>query len=61
MQSGPAFCQYYLNDTIKILDGAGKMSLHIEGADLDTQLYLSRLRETLIDCYTSIVHGVTES
>lgn len=54
------FTSNYMVDALKILESAAKQSLRTEIADgdEDTLAYLLSLRETLIECYTTIVHGV---
>ena len=57
------FTSAYITDVLKILQSASKMSLGISGYESDDELmtYLSKLRQTLIECYTTIVHGVKQS
>ena len=58
-----AFTSNYLEDVLKILESACRLSLTTNDylADEDMLEYLDRLRETLIDCYTTLVHGVKQS
>jgi len=62
MNSGDVFSQQYLPDVLKILESASQQSLTIAGSaddDADLVQYLIQLRETLVECYTTIIHGVT--
>ena len=64
MNSGEIFSQQYLPEVLKLLESAAQQSLTIANiVDDDVELagYLVQLRETLVECYTSIVHGVTEA
>jgi len=58
-----AFTQNFQIDVLKILDSACKQSLSVSAFsdDEDMLKYLSQLRETLVDCYTSLIHGITMS
>lgn len=58
-----AFTRNYLADVLKILESASKLSLQVSNFSDEEEMmnYLATLRETLVDCYTSIVHGVTTS
>jgi len=60
MNAGSAFTSTYIGDVLKIMQSASNQSLTIVNFDEDEDLatYLTQLRETLIDCYTSIVHGI---
>jgi hypothetical protein len=51
-----------LNDVLKILESASKLSLQKvkEEDDSDLFAYLIQLRETLVESYTTIVHGVNQ-
>lgn len=48
---------------LKILESASAQCLTVANADEDPELalYLVQLRETLVECYTTIVHGVTHT
>ena len=64
MNSGEGFSQQYLNDVLKILESAAQQSLTVAGSyeeDPDLYSYLIQLRDTLVECYTTIVHGVTQA
>ncbi len=63
MNSGEAFAVMYLDSVLRILESAAKMSLQTVRAEDDPDLsaYLNQLRDTLIDCYVTIVHGVGNS
>jgi hypothetical protein len=63
MNCGKAFTHNYLGDVLKILESAAKQSLQSSSFDGDDEMatYLKQLRETIVECYTSIVHGVTIS
>jgi hypothetical protein len=60
MNAGETFCQQFLPDVLKILENAASKSLTSvkESEDIDLAEYLNHLRETLVECYTTIVHGV---
>jgi hypothetical protein len=62
MNSGDSFNQTYLLDVLKILESAAQQSLAVLGPDEDEDLhrYLNELRSTLVECYTTIVHGVNQ-
>jgi uncharacterized protein YutE (UPF0331/DUF86 family) len=62
MNAGENFTTQYLNDVLKILESASKLSLQKvkEEDDSDLFAYLIQLRETLVECYTTIVHGVNQ-
>jgi hypothetical protein len=62
MNSGDSFNQTYLLDVLKILESAAQQSLAVLSADEDEELhrYLNDLRSTLVECYTTIVHGVKQ-
>lgn len=62
MNGGDAFNQAYLVDVLKILESAAQQSLAILGSDEDEELhrYLNDLRSTLVECYTTIVHGINK-
>lgn len=53
------FTQKYLSDVLKILNSASRSSLMTTSDDEEMRTYLVSLREALVDCYTSVVHGVT--
>ena len=61
MNAGEPFSQQYLQDVLKILESAAKQSVNVvkEEDDSDLAHYLVKLRETLVECYTTIVHGTT--
>ena len=63
MNCGNAFTHNYLADVLKILESAAKQSLQSSSFEDDDEMstYLKQLRETIVECYTSIVHGVTTS
>ena len=63
MNAGEAFVNMYLEEVLKILESAAKLSLQrvTYDADEDLATYLNSLRETLVECYTTIVHGVNQS
>lgn len=54
------FTSTYLDDVLKILESASKQSLQIKMFEEDEDMlnYLAELRDTLVECYTTIVHGV---
>jgi len=58
-----AFTSNYLSEVLKILDSASKLSLTAAANQDDPDMleYLEKLRETLVECYTTIVHGVKQS
>jgi|LauGreDrversion4_2_1035121.scaffolds.fasta_scaffold825089_1 hypothetical protein len=62
MNGGDAFNQAYLVDVLKILESAAQQSLAVLGSDEDEELhrYLNDLRSTLVECYTTIVHGINK-
>ena len=48
---------------LKILNSASRSSL-VSGADYedeDVRSYLAQLRDCIIECYVSIVHGVSQN
>jgi len=54
-----AFVQTYLEEVLKILESACKLSTSTTAVkDEDLLKFLETLRETLVECYTTIVHGV---
>lgn len=59
MHAGSPFTQKYLTDVLKILESASKMSIQTvtKEEDPDLAAYLILLRENLVECYTTIVHG----
>lgn len=63
MHCGTCFAVTYLEEVLNILESAAKMSLAVVRKSDDQALYeyLITLRETLVECYTTIVHGITES
>ncbi len=63
MNSGQIFVANYLASVLKILESAAKLSLQSVTPEEDPDLfaYLNKLRETLVECYTTIVHGVNQS
>lgn len=62
MHAGEAFCVQFLPEVLKILENASQKSLmNISKAeDEDLYNYLKNLRDTIVVCYTTIVHGVNE-
>ena len=62
MNAGEAFSHHYLLDTLKILESAAKLSLQVVYPEQDEDLanYLVQLRETIVESYTTIVHGVND-
>ena len=63
MNSGDAF-HYYVADVLKILESASQQSLVQPSQiseDPDLADYLVQLRDTLVETYTTIVHGVTQA
>ena len=74
MNNGEVFVANYMQDSLRILESAAKVSLknvtkvsptrgptaHQE-EDEDLHDYMEQLRDALIECYTAIVHGVSES
>jgi len=62
MNAGESFCVQFLPDVLKILESASQKSLTYvrESDDEDLARYLTHLRETLVECYTTIVHGVND-
>ena len=63
MNASNAFISQYLEDVLRILESASAQSLSTSQFLEDEEMldYLQRLRETLIECYTTIVHGVKQS
>lgn len=63
MNAGEAFCVQFLPDALKILESAAAKSLTYvkESEDADLAEYLKKLRETLVESYTTIVHGVNDN
>lgn len=63
MNCSLAFISNYLLDVLKILESATRQATDVSpySDDEDMLEYLSKLRETLIECYTTIVHGVKQS
>ena len=63
MNCGSEFASKYLQETLRMLDSASKLSLKVVSESEDEYMaeYLKELRDTLIECYTSIVHGITLS
>ncbi len=63
MNSPSTFISSYLEDVLKILSSAANLSLSTQQFldDEDMLDYLQRLRDSLIECYTTIVHGVKQS
>jgi hypothetical protein len=63
MNAGQTFTHLYLDSTLKILESASKLSLQRVTVDEDADLaaYLNNLRDTLVEAYTTIVHGVNQS
>ncbi len=62
MNCSTCFSQRYLAQSLSILDNAAQKSiLVVEGEDEDIVDYKRKLRETLVDCYTSIVHGISQN
>lgn len=61
--SGAAFCQNYMEETLKIFESACALSLQTSEFqnDPDTLEYLAELRLNLIEGYTTITQGVQES
>ncbi len=59
MYAGDSFTEKYLNDTLIILDSAAKQSLSkgVASNNDDSEIY-DELRNTLIECYTTVVNGV---
>lgn len=62
MSAGEAFCVQFLPEVLKILENASKKSLMNvkKSDDEDLYNYLVNLRDTLVVCYTTIVHGVND-
>ncbi len=62
MNAGESFCIQFLPDVLKILESAAAKSLTYvrEEDDADLAEYLKKLRETLVESYTTIVHGVND-
>ncbi|CDW87040.1 importin subunit beta-1-like [Stylonychia lemnae] len=60
MCAGQQFSNNYLIDTLKILESASKQSLSSvsDDADPDLYTYLRQLRVQIVECYTTVVHGV---
>jgi hypothetical protein len=63
MNCSLAFTSNYLQDVLTVLDSAARQSVNTKDFydDPDILDYLTKLRETLIECYTTIVHGVKQS
>ena len=63
MNCGTTFTNAYIADVLKILESASKQSLTVVTYDEDEEMaqYLQQLRETLVECYTSLVHGIQAS
>ena len=63
MHAGEPFTSSYLVDVLRILESAAKQSAQVVTRDEDPDLaiYLNSLREALVECYTTIVHGVSQS
>jgi hypothetical protein len=62
MNAGDAFSHIYLQDTLKILDSACKLSLQTVDPlkDEDLASYLAELRETIVETYTTLMSGVKD-
>ena len=58
-----SFCQYYLQDALKIMQEAAAVSVSVAdyANDEDTLLYLEELRVALVDAYSPITQGVLDS
>lgn len=63
MNCPQGFISNYLVDVLKIMDSASKLSLTTANylGDEDMMEYLEKLRETLVECYTTLVHGVKQT
>lgn len=61
MHCGEVFASRYLEEVLVILATAAQMSLTPVRKSDDESLYsyMISLRETMVECYTTIVHGVT--
>jgi len=62
MNSGSYFMEDYLDETMKILESACKLSTQmvLEDDDQDLYLYLDNLRTSLVECYVTIVQGIED-
>ena len=62
MQAGDAFSHAYLQDLLKVLESACKLSLTTVDPlkDEDLSTYLVQLRETIVECYTTLMSGVRD-
>ena len=62
MQAGDSFSNLYLQDTLKILESACKLSLRTVDPvkDEDLNKYLVELREAIVECYTTLMSGVRD-
>jgi len=62
MSCGDYFSENYLKDVLKILESAALQSLTGVSIEENEDLYhyLIELRSTLVECYTTIVHGVNQ-
>ena len=60
MNCSGAFNERYLSESLNLLDSAAKKSIIVESnEEVDIIAYKAKLRETLVDCYTSMVHGIS--
>ena len=61
--AAPSFCQFYLEDSLKIMQTACDISVNIAAfaQDEDTLIYLEELRVALVDAYSPITQGVIDS
>jgi hypothetical protein len=61
MHCGDGFAVSYLEEVLVILASAAKQALTpvLKSDDENLFSYMIQLRETLVECYTTIVHGVT--
>ena len=62
MQAGDSFSNLYLQDTLKILESACKLSLRTVDPfkEEDLNKYLVELREAIVECYTTLMSGVRD-
>ena len=46
---------------MKILESASRLAVSSVDNDEDMEEYLENLRDTLVECYVSLVHGIKTS
>ena len=61
--AAPAFCKFYLDECLKIMETACTIAVNVDAFvhDEDTLDYLEQLRVALVDAYSPITSGVQDS